>query len=83
MREKAGQFGVVRADFSEEVTSEWRLETGRSQLYREPGRGKSMCKGPAVGEDFTCASSSTEAHAVEPSRQRTRPRGGWRQTRGL
>lgn len=23
---------------------------GRSQLYREPGRGKSMCKGPVAGQ---------------------------------
>lgn len=41
--------GVVKADFSEEVTSEWRLEMGRSQLYREPGRGKNMCMQRACG----------------------------------
>lgn len=37
---------------------------GRSQLYRIPGRGKSMCKGPEVGKVFMCAFSK-EASAVQ------------------
>lgn len=43
----------------------------RSQLRRDPGRRKSMCKGPVVGKAFTCASSVTEAREVEQREEKT------------
>lgn len=44
---------------------------GRSQLYRIPGRGKSMCKGPEVGKVFMCAFSK-EASAVQQRGKKTK-----------
>ena len=50
MMDKAGQFGgVVKADFSGEVISQWRLEGWEGASCVESGRGKSRCKGPEVG----------------------------------